>query len=321
MSNISSAIRPFWVPGLNAISGRLKYNLSDWIIKQEYQIYTPLKKDECLLEISDKNKLLAAFAFDCNRMAIAAFESMHLISQSKSIPKSTSWLIIQSYYAAFFAAHSILRMFGISCSQFEQTQNTKIEEIADIYQNKNVIPLKQGSYQCTYNDNSKQLICKASSGGTHESFWKIFCCEMRNLSTNILSSNQPILQSQNVATKLEDMCSALCHEGKNGGNWLSYVRNIVNYRHELGSWFPYKKITKSCIDDLYCNYHTWLVDPMQITFVIKPGTDIQLFHNLCNFIVGVCRVLIQDMFNRCPTGNSYLADGSIRLLNTLLKTY
>ena len=318
MSDISSAIRPFWVPGLNAISGRLEYNLSDWVIKQKYQIYTPLENNKCLLHISDKDNLLAAFAFDCNRMAVAAFESMHLINQSKSIPKSTSWLIIQSYYAAFFAAHSILRMLGISCSQFEQTQISKIEEIADMVGNKNGIQLKQGSYQCSYNESDKKLICKAASGGTHESFWKIFCYEMRNLSSNILSSNLPISQSQNVATKLEDMCSALCHEGKNGGNWLSYVRNIVNYRHELGSWFPYQKITKSLIDDLYCNYYTWLVDPMQITFVVKPGTDIQLFHNLCNFVVGVCRVLIQDMFNRCPTGKSYLTNGSIRFLKMLV---
>lgn len=318
MSDINSAIRPFWVPGLNDISGRLKHNLSYWILKQEYQIYTPLTLKKCILEISDEKKLLTAFAFDCNRMAVAAFESMHLIKQSELIPRSTAWLIIQSYYAAFFAGHSILRMLGISCSQFEHTQNNKIEEIADIYQNKNGIQLQRGNYQCSYNYYNNQLICEASSGGTHESFWKTFYYEMNKLSNNILLSNQLTLQSRDVANKLGEMCSALCHEGKHGGNWLSYVRNTVNYRHELGSWFPYPNITKNSIDNLYCNNHTWLVDPMQITLVIRPGTNIQLFYNLCNFIVGVCRVLIQNMFNRCPTGKSYLTDGSIRFLNMLV---
>lgn len=318
MSNINSAIRPFWVPGLNDISGRLKYNFSDWVVKQEYQIYTQIKKDECLLEISDKDKLIAAFAYDCNRMAVAAFESMHLIQQSQSVPKSTAWLIIQSYYAAFFAAHSILRMIGVSCSQLETQQANKIEQVADLYQKKNGVSLGTGYYQCIYNINNKQLECKnsrASGGGTHEIFWKTFCCEIKKLSKNISTS-----QGRDVVNKLDEMCHALCHEGKHGGNWLSYVRNKVNYRHELGSWFPYQNTTKSSIDNLYCNYHTWLVDPMQINMIIRPGTNIQLFHNTCNFVVGMCRSMIKDMSNRCTKGNSYLADGSIRLLNMLLKT-
>lgn len=320
MSVIDDAIRQFWIPGLNSISGKTEDGFADWVIKQGYQIFTSIQKDECTLEVSDEKNLLMAFAFDCNRMAVAAFESMHLINRSELLPRSTAWLIIQSYYAAFFAAHSILRILGISCSQLEKKQTNKIDEIAKLFGVDNGIQLSKGYYYCLYDHNDKKITCKnlkSSSGGTHEAFWDVFCKEMNKLSNSLLSSDQIPVQSQSVAAQLDEMCRILCHEGKNGGNWLSYVRNTVNYKHELGSWFPYKNISKTLIADLYGNHNTWLDDPMRISLVLRPGTDIRLFHRTCNFIVGLCRILVEDMANRCPKGKakSYLADGSMRLLN------
>ena len=46
------------------------------------------------------------------------------------LPKSTGWILIRAYYAAFFAAHSLLRMFGISCIQLDAQQITAISRVA-----------------------------------------------------------------------------------------------------------------------------------------------------------------------------------------------
>ena len=93
----------------NEITGRQSSGFCNWIVDGNYQIYTDIKPASFTLDISSvsKSSLLKAFAFDCNRMAAASFESMQLIGKNELLPKSTAWLVIQSYYSAFFAAHSI----------------------------------------------------------------------------------------------------------------------------------------------------------------------------------------------------------------------
>jgi hypothetical protein len=310
------------MPRLNEISGNPTSTLSEWITRQDYTIILPLQnKNEFILELSNPLTLISTFAFDCNRMASAAFESMYLINRNSQIPRATAWFIIQSYYAAFFAGHSILRILGVSCSQLEYQHIKKVNTIAQLYSTDNGIEISNGYYQCTYNPDSKQLICKnlkQSGGGSHESFWKIFHNEMKQLSNEILSSSQSVTQeSQIVASQLDNMCTILCHENRNGGNWLSYIRNTVNYRHELGSWFPYRNRRRSFVDELYAGQSAWLAEPLDIELVRLPGTDLRLFQRTCTFIVSLCKVLIEDMAMRCPTGKSFLEDGSIRLLNTM----
>ncbi|WP_103666895.1 hypothetical protein [Pseudanabaena sp. BC1403] len=323
MSLVNDAIRPFWINGLNEITGRQSGSLLKWIIDGNYQIYTNIKSDSFTLEIAStsKSSLLRAFAFDCNRMASASFESMQLIRKNESLPKSTAWLVIQSYYSAFFAAQSVLRMIGISCSQLDNAPIKKIQDIADIFSCKPTgVTIKSGYYKCRYDYNSHKLYCEQlnASGGSHESFWKAFYDELKDISNKILSTPSiPIADAQRVSVQIDVMCFNLCRHGKNGGKWLSYIRNKVNYQHEFNCWFPYQNIRKTSVSELYETSQTWLIDPMQINLTARD--DILLFHRTCNFIVSLCRTLVEYMSDRCPEGRkkSYLADGSINLLNKL----
>ena len=65
----------------------------------------------------------------------------------------------------------------------------------------------------------------------------------------------------------------------------------------------------------------WLDDPININLVIKPSKPVDMFISACSFIVGLCRVLIQDMSERCSKGKSYLKDGSLKLLNQCSRNY
>ncbi|MFN5397619.1 MAG: hypothetical protein ACK5RE_09325 [Pseudanabaena sp.] len=324
MSLINNAIQPFWINGLNEITGRQSSGFLNWIVDANYQIYTDVSSESFILEISNTNgnPLINAFAFDCNRMASASFESMWLISKSELFPKSTGWLVIQSYYSAFFAAHSILRMFGISCSQLDPTAIKEVSKIADLFSQRPAgVNIKTGYYKCSYDHIRHKLNCehlKASGGGSHENFWKTFYREFKNISTQILSSSLlPIADAQKVSGQIEAMCLNLCRNGMNGGNWLSHIRNKVNYQHEFNCWFPYQGVSNRYISELYETSQTWLTDPMQIN--LTATHEILLFHRTCNFIVSLCRTLVEYMSDRCSQGRkkSYLADGSINLLNKL----
>jgi len=322
MSLVNDAIRPFWINGLNEITGKQSGSFSKWIIDGNYQIYTNIKSEFFTLKIdpsiSSRNSLLKAFAFDCNRMASASFESIQLISKSELFPKSTAWSVIQSYYSAFFAAHSILRMFGISCSQLDSVAINKVVEIANLFEkNPAGVNIKNGYYKCRYDYTTHQLCCSplASGGGSHENFWKTFYNEFKKISSNILSASLiPDADAQKVSGQIDAMCFNLSRNGMNGGNWLSHIRNKVNYQHEFDCWFPYQNTTKRSVSELYETSQTWLIDPMHIS--LTATRDILLFHRTCNFIVSLCRTLIEYMSDRCPEGKtrSYLADGSIKLL-------
>ncbi len=326
MSVVESEIRPFWMPGLNQIVGSQKCSFVKWLLKQEYYIYLPISQKKFILDLARNdyiNNMLSAFAFDCNRMASAAFETMYFIEKSHKLPKSTAWLIIKSYYAAFFAAHAITRMLGIGCSQLDKQQAGKIYEIATLFNNNNGLNISSSYYRCIYNQGKQQLLFDdiKSKGGTHESFWKIFYMTIQDISNKILSSGRIASQSQQVSIKLNELCGILCYQGRNGGNWLSSVRNQVNYRHEFDTWFPYHRKRQQSIENIYSNCLMWLDDPMNINLVIKPSEPIDMFINACSFIVGLCRVLIQDMSDRCSKGKSYLKDGSIKLLHQCSRNY
>lgn len=322
MSIVVNVIRPLWIPGLNEVTFNPKFGLSKWLSNGEYYYITsPISKDSFTLDVSGQGftkNMLFAFAYDCNRMASAAFETMYSIERNTKLPHSIAWLIIKSYYAAFYAGHSIIRMLGISCSQLNKSSTDKVLEIAQLNGNdQGINSISSSYYSCKYNDRFKQLYFDniKSKGGVHESFWRIFYDCIHNAEQSILQLPTNTSRSQNVSSRLEELRKVLSHRGHNGGNWLSSIRNQVNYRHEFDAWFPYKKRNQQSVKDIYRQCSMWLNDPMNIDLVIIHGQPIKLFINACNFIVALCRVLIEDMSNRCSSGKSYLVDGSLKLLN------
>ena len=109
-SVLADAIRPFWLSGINAVAGKAGPSMPEWFSSGSYQIRQTTEEDLFVLEIpqGDIDQALAAFAADINRLATAAFETVVLIGRNSQFPRSTAWLIINSYYAAFFSAQQSL---------------------------------------------------------------------------------------------------------------------------------------------------------------------------------------------------------------------
>ena len=303
MSIVVSEIRPFWMPGLNEVVGNQNYSLAEWLLKQKYYIYSPISQNQFVLDLPSRdyvNNMLKAFAYDCNRMASAAFETMYSIERNTKMPKSTAWIIIKSYYAAFFAGHTIIRILGISCSQLNSHPASKVGEIARLYGSDNGLSISSSYYSCSYNEITQQLAFDniKSRGGVHESFWKVFHDCIQDLGKQMLNSPVILSESQGVFSKLDELCQILSYKGHNGGNWLSAIRNRVNYRHEFNTWFPHHRIGDKNVESIYRGCFQWLDDPMEISLVIQPAKPLVLFVRACNFIVALCRVLIQDMSER-----------------------
>jgi hypothetical protein len=305
------------MPGLHDVSGNVYQKLSVWVLNNRYQIYTPIHSDKFQLDIADEVPLLAAFAFDCNRMAMAAIETIDSISTANKLTKSRAWLIIQYYYSAFYSAHSILRMLGTACTQLDKPETNNIERVADLFGTANGVTITSGFYQLSYDCTQKALCCKKlnspQSGGSHEKMWVLFQTTLRKLSNDILVGPGPSSLKQSVSTKLAELCDALAEKNS---NWLSFIRNMTTYRHEYSAWYPYANYHKS-YDQLFDLVGCWNEDPMTLTIWPQKNRELQRFMEVCGIIIAICNCLIDDMATRCSKGRSFLAFGPLAIINHL----
>jgi hypothetical protein len=320
MPALTTPLRPFWIPGLNTVTGHVEKGLSGWFSDSEFQIYSQIQTDSFIAHISIEEPLLAAFAADINRCALAALESIHQVQPVNSFPKSVGWLVIKSYYAAFFAAHCLLRTFGIAFAQIDRRQAGSITQIASLFGMSNGISVNAGYYKCTYAASTNTLKCEkvnTSAGGVHEVFWSVVYKQIKIIIETLLISKIGLEKdNQAAAAKLMELTDNLSYASFASGSWLSHVRNIVNYNQRLGVWFPYSgqlAYTKK----LLSNDKTWLQDTMTINLVSHGDQDLLRFQQTCNFLVGLCRETSLDMAARCPTGKSFHLFGSMAFLNLM----
>ena len=327
MSLLAAIIRPFWLPGLHSVSGRAVSGLGTWFISKPYQAYHPLQPsttssrvDRFILSVADSSLLLHAYASDCSRLGMASFETIHSINRIRGLPRSTAWLLVKYYYASYFAAHAILRMLGVSCSNIDGVQSAVINEVIDVYGMANGFKVPSGTFRCSYDPRNREFVCTRQTsdrGGSHQFLWTTFHEEMRRLSTKILSMSGVRKDQQEVSAKIDELCDVLCSNGNPSGGWLSSVRNKVNYQQDLGAWFPYTGVTKSTADKLFDTRTLWNKDALKIPLTSKSSGDPARFLGTCAFIISLARLMILDMSERHPENKSFHKYGTVAFLNLL----
>jgi len=296
--------------------------LAGWICDKEFQIYSPIGSDSFSLHVTDCEPVIRAFAGDINRIAIAPFETITFIISSRALPRSAAWLIIKTYYAAFFAAHALVRMLGTSCILLTREQRDAVAKIADLYGYPSDKALWGGLYTLTFDATARRLAVhrlRSLKSGPHEAFWGMFRDLVKARSNEVLKIvGMTLGDRQLVSMKLDELVANLSFGSSHDGQWLSAVRNEVNYEQKFGTWFPYAG-QKRYSQELFGRIDEWKSDPIAIDLVSHEGRDLRRFQATCNFIVSLCRVVIADMARRCPSGadKSFHSYGSLALLNLL----
>lgn len=226
---------------LSQSQGSAQREFKAWIASGRYQI-TGISNtnDEIDLYILDHDFLAESLGYDFSRFTCAAFESLRNIKEDGTFPKATAWAGIRSYYSSFFAAHAILRLFGISCSQIEPQQASMINKHAtSIYGLSGRI--SSGFYSGEFDSKNNVLKLKKLSD-THKDTWSIFNAKINELSHSILSVPGLSKDKQEISNFLTGLSTSITDQNRAGsGNWLSMYRNNLNYKQHYEAWFPYKK--------------------------------------------------------------------------------
>jgi|ERR1035437_3589344 hypothetical protein len=315
MSIIEDSSRPFWLLGLNQIFGPKLKGIGGWICDEEYQIYTPATPTSFELSFTDGEKLLDAFAGDINRIGSASIESAVGIVKSNVLPKSTAWLIIKTYYSAFFSAHAFLRMLGESCTPIEREQVSSIGKVAALFGASPSTPMVGGLYYLRCDLKAKKIAGTALSGSLHEAFWRMFHDRILQLSNDVLSlSTESLVDRQSASAKFSELAANLSFGSAGRGRWLSTVRNAVNYSQKHATWYPYSGEQKY-YKQLFEKIAEWTGDPMAIDLASHEDKDLRRFQATCNFIIAAFRSSALEMAQRCSAGRSFHEYGALACLN------
>ena len=141
--------------------------------------------------------LAVALAGDCSRLSSAAFQTMSYVADEIVARDSAAWSFIKLYYAAFYAGHALIRLFGEGCSYFGRQHTSRLGALSDALGIVPAFGIDAGLYYCVVKNAAMTCVrARGSVGGAHESFWAIFGAFIRKAAEGVLKGNLPRADAQ-----------------------------------------------------------------------------------------------------------------------------
>lgn len=320
MSLAADALQPYLVKEFVSLSGRAKTaTLTDLIVADTigYNLAFDDNDQSITIDFRDQEPVIDALAGDCCRFSFASFQTVSRLSVETEERDTVAWSLVKAYYAAFYAAHALIRLTGESCSFFDRQHTARIVQLGNAYGLQRSFGIDSGLYHCVLSPNATALKCIRirSSVGIHEAFWNVFGAKIDSLAQAVLAGNLPTIDAQTTFAQLEKLTNILARRG--GFSWLSNVRNDLQYRQHHGVWFP-ARLKKSEKQSLGRIIARWSDDPMTIDLdTIRFGL-LGDFMAACTFIVALCHALLDRIAERSTAGvKSFVCLGPITYLNDI----
>jgi len=323
MSLAADALQPFIVRELASLSGRARGStLAEVIVSETAAYYLTFDNaaQSLTLDFAEPNYLIEAFAADCCRFSLAAFQTISQVSTEIMQRDSVAWSLIKVYYSAFYAGHALLRIFGEACSFFDRQHCMRLVEVGLALGQRPAFTVDSGLYRCTLNQTSTALTCVKTRGaaGVHEAFWTVFGSRVQSLSEATLAGTLVQRDAQAVFIQLGALINIVRRRA--GYSWLSGIRNDLQYRHHYGVWFPakLKQNDKLSLSQLI---RDWQRDPMEIDLDMRRLGLLGDFVAACIFIVALCHTMLVRIAERSAAGDqSFVRLGPMWFLNDIAAT-
>lgn len=312
---IEEAMRLGWVQGINAVGGEVTSGLRDWIYKENYFFSQSVTPVSFSIQPASPDSFLRALAYDASRMSCSSIETILSVKKVDLLQKSMAWLAVKLYYAAFYAAHALIRFQGVSCTQLDVRETQRLASIARAYGVGNPHLIASGYYAANYDSGNTTLTFQKSNlrgGGSHEFLWSVFSDQLDVLKIKIAQSPLLVVEAQAAISKLDNLKSVLGCKNCVNGNWLSAVRNEISYRHSYGLWFPH---SHTYDHEQYFRLIRTALKSNIYDIIITPDESIDSFIRACLIIVNMMISSISDMEQRHPQGNSFQRFGPLKIKN------
>lgn len=186
-SELIEVIRAYWAPGLVAVPRIEIGGFAAWVSMQRYQIYDRIEAGNATLHFVDLQEPVEALAYDLNRFASAAFETIAGMTRTEVLPRSGAWLCVQAYYGAYYAGHALVRALGRTYSRLDPQEVKALNTIIDLFGMSNGTMLPAATYsgfvEPAVSSFAISRVQDAQGGASHSGFWRFFLNEIRILRT------------------------------------------------------------------------------------------------------------------------------------------
>lgn len=320
MSLAADALQPAIIGQLIAATRGDAMTLADLIVVRTagYDLTFENAKRTVVLDFRESNQVTAALASDCGRFSSAAFQTAAAVGNEMETRDGFPWSLVKMYYAAFYAAHALLRAFGEGCSFFYKQHTDHLAAMAQVFGVSPSFRIDAGLYHCALsNDSTVVSYVKASgqSGGAHEAFWLAFGKKLKAVSEDVLKGRLTTKDAQAVFAKLDELVQVLAR--KSGYSWLSGVRNDLQYRLQHKVWFP-ERVRSQARDGLCRLAGQWVRDPMDVDIQVSQWDLLGDFVGACTFLIALCRDIIDRIGGRSSQGqNSFARSGPLAYLRDI----
>lgn len=238
MLEVSAAISRRVLPRL-AQDVPVEGGLRQWLMTGAYYIDGKSTNETIVLTSVSLGQLTPYLAFDYERFALSSFESARYCGPEETRRKALGWPLLKIYYAAFFAAHAVLRATGHAVLRIDASYARQLTYIASAYDPN--LRFASGSYSARIHQSSDLsftlTLQRLNEAGAHEQLWQYFYKFLAELQNAVVESEEP--NSTATVAEILAIQSQLSALGSGGGTWLSVLRNQINYQHLYGVWFPY----------------------------------------------------------------------------------
>lgn len=234
-------------PALCRVGSPAANGLHIWLASKSYAVTA----DEATIKLHPRSfdTALEHWASDTARLLSAGRETLSLIYKSKYPGKSIAWALIQSYYAAFYYAHVILRLSRQSITYTSTSNLLNLRRACDAAGLNIPFRLNTNQYIIKLSDINKSftLSQKTNGDGTHESLWQEFL-HLIDASVDQSKTLFPDYEDDIKETQKKLVSAVKCSSGETG--YISSFRNQIQYTQMHGAWHPYASTLpiKECRD-------------------------------------------------------------------------
>lgn len=307
--SFSDGMRPFWPTGLQNIKNPEFSSIEEWLLNGTYTWISSVQNKVHLALPLAQSGLTEAFVGEISRFSTASYESLLDAEPSGISNKALGWQIVRHYYAAFYSAHALLRIAGVSLFFLSPKSANTLNSIGGQYLGASP-QLGKGLYSIRRDSTNLQNVVLeklSPGGGSHEDMWKEFLDFLIALEKSIILSQGPIpsaLEAVGISTALR---ANLCKSGKSNGAWPSSIRNSVNYRHDLAVWYPYGQ-RQPFYDAISSKMTRWKPGDYSGFDFTQSSNDLISFAEICNVLSHILTATLKDISIRAPTPRKCFVD-------------
>jgi len=233
---------------------------------------------------------------DLARFAHSSVESYISALTSAKNGKSQAWACISLYYSAFYAAQFLMRIAGFHSCYIDRNEMRDLKTVASNY-SANWNAIDGGQFLLDARDVRRpgtSLILNQYVGkmGSHQYFWSKFVEILQYLEGYGVQENTvwyPDFLSAFTQLKL-----ILKFNRSHEHQWLSRVRNDINYRHGMEAWFPAS--SRSGWKKNFPDHQIKVPSQYRLDFAY-PGQAEVAFINCCKFIFTTMLEVADDCTN------------------------